>query len=535
MLRSLRIIPIFLLLIFCATAYSQQAGTTRAGRSLDQLGTVHFANSCAPQVQDKLQQGVAMLHSFWYTETEKTFGEVLAADPSCAVANWGIAAILMMNPLAGQGSAPEGAKRAIAAIERGRATQAKTQRERDYIEAVGAYYANWGERTERARQETRARAFEALAARYPDDDEAQVFAALYMVALQSPADQTYSIYLKAANILEKQFSKYPQHPGIAHYLIHSYDAPPIAARGLNAARRYASIAPAAPHALHMPSHIFTRVGAWPESAATNRRSADAALKSKEFDEALHASDYMVYAFLQMARDDDARQVIEQARTVTGFRPSQRTGPYALAAMPARYAIERGDWKAAAQLEPRPSKFPYTDAMIHFSRALGAARTGDPAAAEQEVGKIAALRDALIAAKDKYWATEVEVNWLGAAAWTALAQGKNDEALSLMSRAADMEDRSEKSIVTPGRVLPARELLGDMLMQLGKPQEALAAYEASQQREPERFRGLYGAAEAAAQSGDNAKAKQYYARLMEVADQGSGRPELQRARTFVASH
>ncbi|MGE5525489.1 MAG: hypothetical protein ACM3SS_17385 [Rhodospirillaceae bacterium] len=530
-----RLILASLSLVLSAPLYSAQPGdSARPGRSVEQLGAVRFANSCSPAAQEKLQQGVAMLHSFWYTEGERTFREALAADPECTVAYWGIAALLMSNPLAGQGASPDGAKRALAAIEEGRAKPPKSQREKDYIEAVAAYYEEYDTRAEPARQKARAKAFEDLARRYPGDDEAQIFSALYLVALQSLDDKTYSMYLKAAGILEKQFSKYPQHPGVAHYLIHAYDAPPIAAKGLDAARRYASIAPAAPHALHMPSHIFTRVGAWAESAATNQRSADVAVKGKDYDDAMHAADYMVYAYLQMARDEDARATAD--RFLSANYPSNRfSGPYALAAMPARYAVERGDWRAAAQLEVRPSKFAYADALTHFARALGAARSGDAASAEQEVKKIAALRDTLIAAKNMYWAKEVEVNWLGASAWAALARGDQNQALELMRRAADMEDGHEKHIVTPGRIVPARELLGDMLLEVGKPTEALAAYEASHQREPDRFRGLYGAAEAAARSGDAAKAKKYYARLMEVGGQGSQRPELARARTFIASN
>lgn len=534
MLRPTRIALAVLSAFLAAPLFAQQADTTRPGRSAEQLGTVRFTNSCTPAAQERLQQGVAMLHSFWYNEGDRAFRDALAADPSCAVANWGIASLLMMNPLAGQGALPDGAKRAMVAIDQGRTTGAKTQREKDYIEAVAAYYQDYDKRSEPARQEARAKAYEQLAARYPDDDEAQIFAALYMVALQSLADKTYSHYLKAAGILEKQFSKYPNHPGVAHYLIHSYDAAPIASKGLTAARRYASIAPAAPHALHMPSHIFTRVGAWPESVATNRRSADVAVKTKDFDEAMHAADYMVYAYLQMARDEDARKTVDDF--VRANHPSVRfSGPYAAAAMPARYAAERSDWRAASQLEVKPTKFAYVDAMTHFTRAIGAARSGDAVAAESELPKIAALREQLIAQKNTYWATEVEVSWLGASAWAALARGKTDEAVKLMTRAADLEDGNEKHIVTPGRILPARELLGDMLLQMGKSAEALAAYEASHAREPDRFRGLYGAAEAAAKSGDGAKAKKYYARLMEIGGKGNARPELTRARTFVASN
>ena len=502
-------------------------------QSKDQLGKVDLQNSCSPAVQESFQRAVAMLHSFRYAETEKAFREVLAQDPSCAIATWGVAAILMANPLASVGPPSQWAERAQAAIDQGRKIGARTQRERDYIEAGAAYYEDWANRSERTRQLNRARAFEALAARYPTDDEAQIFYALYLAATQSLADQTYKTYLTAAETLEKQFAKHPDHPGIAHYLIHSYDAPPIATQGLPAARRYASIAPAAPHALHMPSHIFTRVGAWAESAATNERAAVAAKQDRDADQQVHAMDYMTYAYLQLARDGDARRVMEETAAVTGF--TSHAGPYGQAAIPARYAIERGDWKRAVTLEPRTSKFPYTAALTHFARALGAARSGDAVAAEKDVQELARVRDTLKAAKNEYWATEVEVSRLGAAAWTALALGKREEALGLMRSAADIEDKNEKHIVTPARIVPARELLGEMLLELKRPADALKEFEASHVREPERFRGYVGAAQAAAQSGDKAKAKRYFARLVELAGQGTARPELAQARAFLAAN
>lgn len=503
--------------------------------SKEQLGKVDFTNSCVPEVQEPFQRAVAMLHSFRYAETENAFRHILEQDPSCAIATWGIAAILMSNPLTGVGPTPQWVERAQAAIDQGRKIGAKTQRERDYIEAVAAYYEDWTNRPERTRQLNRARAFEALAARYSSDDEAQIFYALYLAATQSLADQTYATYLKAAEILEQQFVKHPDHPGVAHYLIHSYDVPPIAHKGLLAARRYASIAPSAPHALHMPSHIFTRVGSWTESIATNERSAAAAKQDKD-DGQLHAMDYMVYAYLQLARDDDARRVMEEGATIMITESALHLSvPYAQAAMPARYAIERGDWKRAMALEPRPSQFPSTVALTHFARALGAARSGDTVTAEKDVQELVRLRDALKVAKNEYWATEVEVSRLGAAAWTALAQGKRDEALSLMHSAADMEDKNEKHIVTPGRIAPARELLGEMLLELKRPADALKEFEASHVREPGRFRGYYGAAQAAAQSGDKVKAKRYFARLVEIAGQGTARPELVQARAFLVAN
>jgi tetratricopeptide (TPR) repeat protein len=505
-----------------------------AGTGAERLGTVEFPNSCSPAVQEEFLRGVAMLHSFFYSAGQKAFEGVAAADNGCAIAAWGYASILMLNPLQGIGASPRNAQLAQAAIEKGRQMGAKTQRERDYLEAVAAYYEDFANRSERARQVARAKAYEALAAKYPDDDEAQTFYALYVAATQQPSDQTYAAYLKAAGILEKQFAKHPDHPGVAHYLIHSYDAPPIAAQGVPAARRYAAIAPDAPHALHMPSHIFTRVGSWADSVTTNRRSADVAQRNNEPDEALHAMDYMTYAYLQLGRDGDARRVFDEARTVTGTNPARATAPYALAAMPARYVLERAAWPEAARLEPTPSKFPFTEAMTHFARALGAGRSGDPGAAMRSLERITALRDELKTARSEYWATELEVMRLASLAWISLAQKKGNEALVLLRQAADAEDRSEKNIVTPGRLLPARELLADMLMAVGRPAEALREYEASQLREPNRYRGLYGAGQAAAQAGNHDKARRHFSRLVDMAGEGDPRPETEKARRYLAS-
>jgi hypothetical protein len=500
-----------------------------------QLGKVSFANSCDAKVQRELQRAVAMLHSFWFSAGEAAFRHVLEDDPSCGVATFGIAAILMNNPLAGQGASPKGAESATAAIEQGRRVGAKTQRERDYVEAVAAYYADFAGRPERARQASRAQAFEALAAKYPDDDEAQIFAALYVAGTQSQADQTYAAYLKAAAVLEKQFVKYPDHPGVAHYLIHSYDAPPIATKGLPAARRYAGIAPDASHALHMPSHIFTRVGSWQDSVSINRRSADVAKKDADGAGAYHAADYMVYAQLQLGRDQDARRVLDEFKSAGGATLAQFAGPYAAVAMPARLALERGDWAAAARLPVLGTPFPHCEAITAFSRALGAARSGDAAAAERDAQRLEVLHKALVDAKNNYWATEVEVQRMAAAAWIALAKGQSDEALRLMRAAADAEDRSEKHIVTPGRMLPARELLGDMLLQLKQPAAALKEYEMSQLREPNRMRGYAGAAASADAAGEREKARQHYAKLIELTrDADTSLPEITRAKSYLAS-
>jgi tetratricopeptide (TPR) repeat protein len=502
-------------------------------QALDQLGHVDFANSCRAAVQGLLQHGVAMLHSFWFGESEQTFRAVLAQEPACAIATWGIAAALMGNPLAGHGPSPQDTQRAQAAIAEGREIGAQTPREREYLDAVAAYYQAWETRPEPARQQARAQAFTALAARYPADDEAQIFAALYLAATQSRADHTYAPSLQAAAMLERQFARHPNHPGVAHYLIHCYDAPPLAAQGLPAARRYAAIAPGVPHALHMPSHIFIRVGAWAEAAATNARAVVAAQHANEPNDQLHAMDYLVYAYLQMARDGDARRVVADAARVPDASPGRVLFPYPLAAIPARYAIERGDWRHAMALTPPGSHVRFVEALTYFARALGAARNGAPEAAMRAVHQIEGLRDEITRAHNDDWTAEAEVTHLSAAAWATWAQGQPEEALRLMRHAADLED--ERQFMTPGRLVPARELLGELLLALQRPAEALTAFEASQQRAPERFRSLYGSAQAAVHSNDIAQAKRYFARLVEMASQGDERPELAQARAFLAAH
>ena len=414
-------------------------------------------------------------------------------------------------------------------------TGAKTERERFYIEAIAEYYDRFNDRPHGAHMKSLADAFEVVAKRFPKDDEAQIFYAIYLIATQSPNDKTLADTLEAAQILEPQFEKHPDHPGVAHYLIHSYDYPPIAEKGLNAVKRYADIAPSAPHALHMPSHIFTRVGAWEASVATNRRSADVSQAEKEPGGGLHAMDFMVYAYMQLARDHEASLVLQDSRRIMNVIPSNRGSAYALAAIPARIALERGMWKGAAQLELRASKFPYVDAMTFFARALGAARKGDIAAAETGVQDLARIVNGLKAAKDDYWATEVEVQRLSAAAWIAYAKGNHDEALTLMRSASDMEGKSEKSAAGPGRLLPARELLGEMLLEMKRPADALKEFEESEKHEPNRFRGIYGAAQAATESGDSAKAKRYFTRLVDLAGKGDARSELEQAKAYLAKN
>jgi hypothetical protein len=501
----------------------------------EKLGAVSFANTCSEVVQPRLQRAVALLHSFWWSEGDKAFREVLVEDPSCAIAGWGMAALAIGNPYA-TGPTPEGAKRAQEAIAQARATGAKSERERGYIEAVAAYYDNFAERPHAVRLRSMADAFETLAKQHPDD-ETQIFSAIYLVSTQPPADKTFERAMRGAAILEAQFPKHKDHPGVAHYLIHAYDYPAVADKGLTAAMCYADIAPSAPHALHMPSHIFTRVGLWQESASTNTRAAAAATGEAERSDRLHALDYMVYADLQLARDGDAKAGVEEVRLVPAGEGATATASvYSRAAVPARYAIERGQWAEAAKLDdPDASKFAYTDAMRYFARALGAARGGNPAAAEKDAARLREIGEALKAAKNDYWATEVEVQRISAEAWIAFARGQRDEGLTQMRAAADLEDKGEKHPVSPGRLIPARELLGDMLLESGRSGDALVEYEASQIRDPKRFRGFWGAGQAAAQAGNKDKASYHFTRLVEMAGSAEPRPELATARDYLAKN
>jgi len=497
------------------------------------LGKVHFATSCNDTAQRRFDRAMRYQHSFWYAESKEIYEEALKADPECAIAYWGIALALLNNP---HGAVPTpNLPLGLAAIEQGQAVGAKTERERDYIDALSVMYVDYDKIPHQARVQSYLKKMAALAAKYPDDDEAQIFYAITLNVAASPADKTYANQLKGAAILEPIWQRQPQHPGIAHYLIHLYDYPPIADKGIPAALRYSKIAPNAPHAQHMPSHIFTRVGYWKESIAANLASVQAAMASKESGDQLHGQDYLVYAYLQLGQDAAARQVIDQVEA-TQPNPDVYAGAFAQAASPARYMVERGDWKGAANLEVRPSKFPQTMAITYFARALGAARSGDPAAARADVAKLSDIRDSLREAKSDYWATQADVEAQVANAWVLYADGKYDDALKAMSAAADAEDKTEKSPVTPGSLAPARELYGFMLLDRGMAKEALAAFEATQAKEPNRFNGYAGAAKAAQALGDTAKAKANYEKLLALASgSDSDRPTLAAARSFVASN
>src|SRR3982075_2791860 len=430
-----------------AVAVALSAGMSLAYANDDKLGNVNFETSCKPEAQKLFDGGMLYQHSFWYRASQKVFEDALKADPECGIAYWGIALSLLWNPHATPPfkNLAEGAS----VIAKGKTVGAKTERERDYIDALGTMYADYEKVDHRTRLLAYAKAMEQLAQRYPNDDEAQIHYALALNTSASPADKTYANQLKGAAILEVIAMRQPQHPGVAHYLIHLYDYPPIAEKGLNAARRYAAIAPAAAHAQHMPSHIFTRVGYWTESIVSNAESARVAKESKDFHDQLHAMDYVVYADLQLGQDKKAKAVIDEMMTVTGFTETFLPGPYALAVSPARYAVERGDWKAAAELQVRPSPLANVQAITYFARALGAARSGSPDAAKADIAKLAELRDKLRDAKDAYWSEQVDIQRQVAVAWMLYAEGKHDDALNAMSTAADAEAQTEKDPVTPG--------------------------------------------------------------------------------------
>ncbi|MBI2002613.1 MAG: hypothetical protein HYT85_09320 [candidate division NC10 bacterium] len=528
---------IFLFVTLVALLSATAALAQEKAGALEKIGTVHFPVSCSPAAQQEFTRAVALLHSFWFDAGSHAFGVVTQLDPGCAMGHWGTAMILLGNPLAGPPT-PKALQEGWAAVERAKAAGAKTQRERDYIAAIEAFYKDSDTVDHRTRALAYEKAMEQVYLRNPEDREAAIFHALALNITALPTDKTYANQLKAASNLEKVFAEQPNHPGVAHYLIHSFDYPPIAGRGLSAARRYAGIAPSAPHALHMPSHIFTRQGFWQESIESNRASAAAA--KNHFDQ-LHAMDYLAYAYLQGGQDLAARRVLDDARSIQKINPEHFVTGYALAAIPSRVVLERRRWSDAASLTLSPSEFPWSrfpqsEAVLVFARALGAARSGDAAAAKKDIDRLETLRDALTAAKQGYWAEQAEIQRQVASAWMARAEGKNEEALRLMRAAADREDATEKHPVTPGPIVPARELLGEMLLELGNPGQALKEFEASHRVEPNRLKGLYGAAKAAELSGDLGKAKVNYGQLVALcARADTERPELAEARAFLAKN
>ena len=516
----------------------------------EKLGQVNFNVSCTPQAQKQFNHAVAWLHSFEYEEAEKAFTEVTVMDPQCGMGYWGIA-MSNYHPLWAPPTAPE-LKKGWSAVEKAKSVSARTPREQAYIAAIETFYKDYDKVDHRARTFAYSDAMKRVHELNPSDREAGVFYALALIATgtMSP-DKTYARQKEAAQILNQVLAREPQHPGVAHYLIHSYDYPALAELALPAARSYAKIAPASAHAQHMPSHIFIRLGLWQEAISSNLDAHSAAKSfavrnhiSGAWDEQLHAMDYLVYAYLQRAQDKHAAGVLDELNRLQKVEPPTFKVAYAYTAIPARYALERRQWREAATLNMPPgqlgefllSQFPWAKAHLHFARAIGAARSGDTVAAAREVDELAAIRQELVEVKGDYdWAKQVDIQRLLASAWVEYAEGKHDEALKLARSAADLDDATEKHPVTPGSILPAREQLGELLLELKQPAAALQEFETSFQSTPNRFNGLYGAARAARLAGNRKSANVYYRKLLDLArDTDSARPEVAEAKTFLAS-
>lgn len=508
------------------------------------LGKVNFPTSCNATAQKLMSRGAALLHSFGYEESRITFNDAAKADPTCAMAHWGVART-WYHPIWAPPS-PDELKQGAAALDK--AINAKTERERDYIKALAVFYKDWQRVDHATRAKNYEQALAGVCARYPRDDEAAIFHALQLVAVGylDPADKTYAWQRKGSVILNRVLLQHPNHPGVAHYIIHSVDYPALAELGLKAAREYAKIAPDSPHALHMPSHIFTRLGQWDDSVASNTASTKSAIAYAKrlhggggtFDQ-LHAMDYLVYAYLQQAKDTSARKALAEMDAITRLDENQFAAAYAFAAAPARLALERRDWKAAAALEIKPAWFPWNrfrnaEALVHYARAIGAARAGDVAAARRSNDEIAAIRGAMPASRDYSWSGSIGAQWEAATGLIAFAEGKKEEGLRLLRIAADHEDAVDKHPVTPGALLPVREMLADLLLENGAAAEALKEYEAVLKTAPRRLNATAGAAKAADKAREKTKARTFAIQLQKIATNAeASRPELEWARVYLS--
>lgn len=537
----MRMSVVFLMVLSIASfgfpALADQNHQHAAGNP-EQLGSVEFTNSCAAGVQPQFTRAIAMLHSFWYEEAGSQFRQIAEADPRCAIAWWGVAMSHWQPLWEPRGPNPEAFQKGLTAIQKAREIGGGSRYERGFIAALEKFYANADTIDHRDRVLAYEMAMETLRANHPEDTEARVFYALSLLgsATSLPPDKTYQRQRKAGELLMPIFRSQPNHPGAAHYIIHACDYPALASDALEAARRYAKIAPDSPHAQHMPSHIFTRLGLWGESITSNRNVIQVARKYRIVGEELHAMDYLVFAHLQKGEDEQALQVIKEMPKVEEGVPLYFASIYAHAAIPARYAVERRQWKEAARL-PEPKNFPgeryaWADATIHFARALGAARSGDVKQARGDVEKLMTFRDTLQQHKEDYWATQVEIQRRTAEAWLTLAEGWHSQALKVMRSAAALEDTTDKHPVTPGQIVPARDLLGQMLLELKRPNAALAEFNTVLQAEPNRFGALYGAARAAELAGRAAIAQKRYALLIKAAP-SSKRDEVRQARAYLA--
>ena len=508
-----------------------------------QFGTVDFLTSCSEKTKKDFDLAVALLHSFEYDEAEKVFAKIIDKDATCAMAYWGVA-MCNYHQVWPSPPSPAELEKGNKVIAIARSLQG-SERETDYINAIGVFYKDYNTIDHRTRSLNFVNAMEKLYHKYPTDKEAAIFYALALDGTADPADKSFKNQRKAGAILTGLYPNEPDHPGIVHYIIHTYDYPELASLGLTAARKYASIAPASAHAQHMPSHIFTRLGLWDERIKSNLVSTSSAKCYAQnagikghWDEELHGMDYLMYAYLQKGENGLAKQQYDYLKSIKQVFPVNFKDAYAFAAIPARYFLENKMWKEAAGMEMFPADFPWQNfpwqkAIVHFTRLLGSVHTGNIDAARTELKMLHNIHDTLIAKKDTYKANQVMIQAKTGEAWILLGEKKLNEALQLMTTAADMEDRTEKSPVTPGEVIPAKELLADMLLQLNKPAEALEAYESDLRKHPNRFNGLYGAALAGEKINNIEKAKYYYGQLTAIANSpAANRPELETARLFL---
>ncbi len=508
-----------------------------------QFGDVSFSESCSYKMRNDFNLAIALLHSFEYIEAEKAFVKIIDKDPECAIAYWGVA----MSIYHGLWAPPESS-----VLEKGlklvnlAEKLPKSKKAEQYIDAIGAFYKNWETVDNQTRKEKYAQKMKEMYEDHKDDTEVAVFYALALRASAVPTDKSYSKQRAAGKILEDLFKKEPNHPGIAHYIIHSYDYPELAELGLRTARRYADIAPNSAHAQHMPSHIFTRLGLWDESIHTNRNSAESAICYAEsispgahWDEEVHAIGYLVYAYLQKGNNNKAREQYEYLLGFDKIFPPNFKIAYTAAAIPARIAAENKNWEEASKLElPQLAdlkwdNFPWQKALLHFVKALGNVHVNNLVAAQTELELLQSFENILLELDDAYKANQVAIQIKTIEAWIQLKKGNDELALAIMNSAVEMESKTSKHPVTPGEILPADELLADMLLMLNKPEEALAAYELDLERRPNRFNGVYGAAIAAEQSGNIEKSMHYFELLLRLTENvNSDRSEIMEAKTFM---
>lgn len=529
-----------LLLLGLFSCYHQKQMTEPDRGARGTLGKVDFPISCSSIVQGRFERGVALLHNMMYAQAEKEFNAIAELEPDCAMAYWGIA-MSLLHPLWRESTEDE-LKRGWAAVEKAKSLSASTERERDYIASIETFYKDWTTVDHQTRIAAWEASHEKIHKKYPEDIEGTAFYSLSHLATAPKGDKTFAHQKKAGALTEDLLVRAPDHPGAYHYTIHAYDNPMLAKRAVDAARGYDKLAPDVPHALHMPTHIFVRLGLWSDSIDWNVRSA-AAAERQSIDGAaslhyIHTVDYLMYSYLQQAQDKMAEELLHKVNMVEDYEDSFASA-YGIAAAQARYPLERSQWTDAARLEVRThgsfqwDKYPWYESITYFARGLGAARSGDIVAARKALETLDTFYKSTVSAGQDYWAVLVDAQRKTVDAWATLAEGNKEQALKLMREAAALEDSVDKHPVTPGAVLPARELLGDMLVLLGKPAEALEAYEANLRISPNRFKSLYGAGDAAKLAGNSEKAKSYYSELLQLAEKAeSDRPAIKKAKQFL---